>query len=54
MNGFKRVFLGSVAESLARTCPVPVLLVREVPSGRSVRGSCSISGGAVATLSQTT
>lgn len=28
-RGLKRVFLGSVAESLARACPVPVLLVRE-------------------------
>lgn len=29
-HGLKRVFLGSVAESLARSCQVPVLLVREV------------------------
>ncbi|WP_061958541.1 universal stress protein [Cupriavidus pauculus] len=28
-HGLKRVFLGSVAESLARACRVPVLLVRE-------------------------
>ncbi|MGO4762250.1 universal stress protein [Cupriavidus sp. 2KB_3] len=28
-HGLKRVFLGSVAETLARSSPVPVLLVRE-------------------------
>jgi len=31
-RGLRRAFLGSVAESLARACPVPVLLVRALES----------------------
>jgi len=31
-HGLRRLLLGSVAESLARECDVPVLLVREAPA----------------------
>lgn len=34
-RGFRRMVLGSVAESIARTAPCPVLLVREKASERS-------------------
>lgn len=40
-GGFDRIAMGSVAEGVTRTCPVPVLLVGAAPACGSSAGSAS-------------